>query len=415
MAGRGFGKTRIGAEEAWWYAQTNPGHRLAIVAPTQDDLRKVCLEGESGLLACCPPEVLLGGSIDDAYNSTSAVVRFANGSLITGYSAEKPNRLRGPQHHWAWCDELAGWEPLRMQETWDMLQFGLRLGDCPRALVTTTPKPYPLIYGLVKDARARVVSGSTYENLDNLAPTFRRKILAYEGTELGRQEIYAELVDLDSRAILKAGWWRLWPDIDPEGRAIYPDPVLAFASVDGAYTEKEENDATAVTVWYVFVDTYGRARVLLRYAWEDRLEFPDLIDRLKRTVRHFGLKRLVIEAKANGLSIIQELRRHQPDLIIHPWVPRGDKVARAHSVTPLLAQGLVSGAARIREGEVDPEFIGAVQQAIDACKVFPFAEHDDMADSVVQGLDFIQRQGFELFDVDAPPPPPIGAQGKAVL
>ncbi len=383
------------------------------MAPTQGDLRKVCLEGVSGLLACCPPEVLHGGSPETAYNSTLAIVRFANGSLIQGYSAEQPGRLRGPQHHFGWLDEIAGWEPGRLQETWDMFQFGLRLGIDPRCVVTTTPKPYPLIYELVGEPRTLVARESTYENRANLAAPFLKKLESYEGTELGRQEIHAELVELDARAILKAFWWRKWTEWTPEGEAVYPRrPALAFASIDGAYTAKHDNDETACSVWWVFVDPHGRTRILLRYAWKDRLEFPDLIDRLKETATNFGLSRVVIEAKGPGLSIAQELRRHRPEMTIHHYNPRGDKVARAHAVAPLLKQGLVFGACKRDPADPDhPEFIGPVQMAVNECRLFPFAEHDDMVDSVTQALDFIERQGFELFDVDAPAPPPLTAGG----
>lgn len=414
LCGRGFGKTRVAAEEAWWYAAhpDHAGHRVAVVSPTQGDLRKVMFEGESGLKARCPPEVLAGGSWDAAYNASGGELAFANGSLVQGFSAEKPGRLRGPQFHAAFCDEMAGWERLRLQETWDMLQFGLRLGERPRCFITTTPKPYPLLYELVKDASVRVVTGSTYENRANLAAPFFRTLTKYEGTELGRQEIHAELVDLDQRAILKAGWWRPWGDWTPDGEALYPArPALAFASVDAAYTEKTENDETAVTVWWVFVDPLGRTRVLLRYAWKDRLEFPALVDRIGETVRNFKLTRLLIEAKGPGLSIAQELRRHRPEVVVHHYNPRGDKIARAHAVSPLLKSGAVFGACKKPDPDGPAVWIEPVAMAIEECRLFPFAKHDDVPDSVAQALDFIERSGFELFEVDAPAPPPLSAGG----
>jgi predicted phage terminase large subunit-like protein len=409
MAGRGFGKTRIGAEETWWQAALNPDWRLAVVAPTQSDLRKVVFEGESGLLARIPKECLLGGTEEAAYNKSLAQLRLWNGSLITGYSAEQPGRLRGPQHHFAWCDELAAWAPAKMQETWDMMQFGLRLGDDPRVLVTTTPQPYELVYNLTKDPTTRLIRGSTYENAANLAATFLKKMQSYEGTELGRQELHAELVDLDSRAILKKGWWRPWDQHTPDGTGSYPGrPALAFASIDGAYTEDEQNDATACTVWFVYVDPLGNTRILCRYAWKERLEFPDLIERLKATVDNFKLGRILIEAKGPGLSLIQEIRRQRPEVVTHAWNPgRADKIARAHRVAPMLKDGMVFAASKIGEDGA-PAIIPAVQEAVDECSRFPFASHDDLTDSVTQALNFVREMGFELFEQDRPAAPPPG-------
>lgn len=410
LAGRGWGKTRVGAEDAWWFCASNPGVRYAVVAPTHNDLRLVCFEGQSGILGVVPPLCLEGGTIDSGYNRSLLQIRFANGSLIQGYSSEVPARLRGPQHHRAWCDELAAWE--KLQETWDMLGYGLRLGVNPQIVVTTTPKPQPLLYSLVKraeGARADVViaSGSTYENEANLAKPFLDRLREHEDTELGRQEIFAELVDLDARAILKRFWWRRWNEFGPDGQPDYPrDLLLAFASLDTAYTEKDENDPTACTVWHVYRDEHFRIRILLRYAWQERLEFPELITRIKETCDHFGLRRLVIEAKASGKSVAQELRRQRRDVSVFEWTPVGDKLARAHAVAPILKEGIVKVAAR--RGEAGPVLQPWAQMVIDQCAEFTGGSEDadDLVDTVSQALQFIRRSGVELFESDAPAPPP---------
>lgn len=188
LAGRGFGKTRTGAEWVWRMAKNMPGSRGALIGPTAADTRDVLVQGESGIIACAPP------AFRPVYEPSKRLLTYPNGSTQHLYSAAEPDRLRGPQHGYAWCDELAAWKDL--QYAWDMMQMGLRLGDHPRACVTTTPRPLPLIKALLKDPMTAVVRGSTYDNLHNLAPTFARAVVArYEGTTLGRQELDAEVLD----------------------------------------------------------------------------------------------------------------------------------------------------------------------------------------------------------------------------
>ena len=200
LAGRGFGKTRTGAEWCIEQALTRPGSRGALVAPTAGDCRDVMVEGESGITACAAPGLC-------TYEPSKRRITFSNGSMLTLYSADEPDRLRGPQHDYAWADELASWR--RLQMTWDMLQMTMRLGDHPRTCITTTPRPLPLIKQLVKDPRTAVVRGTTYDNLANLAPTFREAVVSrYEGTTLGRQELYADILEdmpgaLVARAIIE--------------------------------------------------------------------------------------------------------------------------------------------------------------------------------------------------------------------
>lgn len=187
MAGRGAGKTRAGAEDAWWYGYQNPGIRFAVVAPTSNDCRKTCFEGESGLLARVPQHLVA------SWNRGEMVLTLTNGSMYQGYSAEEPDRLRGPQHHRAWCDELAAWRYL--DDTLDNLLMGLRLGLMPRIVATSTPRPIARLKEIVADDTTWVDSVSTYANIQNLPRLFREKILKrYEGTRLGRQELHAEIL-----------------------------------------------------------------------------------------------------------------------------------------------------------------------------------------------------------------------------
>ena len=192
MAGRGAGKTRSGAEEMWWGAVWEP-QRIAVVGPTLADVRKTCFEGESGLLNVIPKSLIKG------FNRTSCEMWVHNvdgigESYFVGYSSEEPERLRGPQHHRAWCDEMAAWRYI--EETWDMLQFGLRLGDFPDVVVTTTPRPVGLVRKLLADPSTRISRESTFANEGNLPASFIKTVKEkYEGTRLGEQELHAKLLD----------------------------------------------------------------------------------------------------------------------------------------------------------------------------------------------------------------------------
>lgn len=202
LAGRGFGKTRTGAEWVNERVQLGLAKRIALVAPTAADVRKVMVEGESGLLAISPPWNR------PLFEPSKLQLTWPNGAIAQLFSAEEPERLRGPQCDTFWADELAAWK--KLQETWDMLQFGFRLGHDPRGVITTTPKPLPIVKDLVLDSRdlseekrnekwqgqTVVTRGSTYENKANLAPKFFQQIVTkYEGTRLGRQELNADILE----------------------------------------------------------------------------------------------------------------------------------------------------------------------------------------------------------------------------
>ena len=251
LAGRGYGKTRTGAEYSIEQARHFP--RGALIAPTAADARDIMVEGESGILACAP------ATFRPTYTKSLRKLEYPNGSIQMLYSADEPDRLRGPQHHYFWADELAAWRYL--QYAWDMLQMGMRLGQHPRGCITTTPRPLPLIKELLKNTRCAVVRGSTYENLDNLAETFRRTVLdRYEGTTLGRQELDAEVLEdlpgaLVARALIDRH--RVTP-------AEVPELVSIVVGMDPAGTGAGDETGLAVTGWgvdqhhYVLADVSGR-------------------------------------------------------------------------------------------------------------------------------------------------------------
>ena len=240
QAGRGFGKTLVGAIDVAEACLDYPGLRYGVVAPTLPDVRNVCLEGETGLLRILTdgtttlPGLGLVEDEDFKYNRTLLQVVFKNGSIVSTYSAEVPDRLRGPQHHRLWFDELASfsdaWKGDVLGTSFNNAMLGLRLTGkgATRFLVTTTPRPLKLMLEL--DERPEVITtrGSTYENLANLSPEFARAILQYEGTYLGRQELMGEIVTQHPDALWKLAWF------DPPDRrlALVPPMQRVIVGVD---------------------------------------------------------------------------------------------------------------------------------------------------------------------------------------
>jgi phage terminase large subunit-like protein len=186
MAGRGFGKTRCGAE--WVLERVAQGaRRIHLVGATAADVRDTMIEGESGILTVAPPH------LRPEYIPSKRLLRWANGARALCFSAEKPRQLRGPQCDTAWADEPCAWE---REDAWTQLMFGLRLWADPRCVVTTTPRPTKLVKAIIKAAGDTITRGSTYENAANLAEQYIAEIIApYEGTRLGLQEIHAAMLE----------------------------------------------------------------------------------------------------------------------------------------------------------------------------------------------------------------------------
>lgn len=195
LAGRGFGKSRTGAEKVIEWAGDDPHARIALVGRTAADVRDVMVEGESGILASSPPW------FRPKYEPSKRRLTWPNGAQATTYSADEPDALRGPQHSKAWGDEPAAW---KRADTHDQLMFGLRLGKLPQVVYTTTPRATKFIKGLVKQKTTHTTKGTTYENLANLAPTFQEQVIGrYEGTRLGRQELEGLILDDNEHALWK--------------------------------------------------------------------------------------------------------------------------------------------------------------------------------------------------------------------
>jgi len=322
LAGRGFGKTRTGAE--WVRAQVAAGYgRIALVAPTAADARDVMVEGESGMLAIAAP------SARPHYEPSKRRITWPNGAIAVTYSADEPDRLRGPQHDAAWCDEAAAW---RYPDAWDMLQMGMRLGNNPRTVVTTTPKPVRLIRDLIKAHDTVITRGSTFDNAPNLPKPFLDSIKRqYAGTRLGRQELYAELLEDTPGAL----WTRAM--IDDARVSTVPTMQRVVVAIDPAVTAHETSDETGMVVVGLGTDGHG-------YVLADRSlrASPDGWARAAvAAYTSWQADRIVAEANNGGDLVETVLRMVDPNVPYRAVRASRGKVSRAEPVAALYEQGRV--------------------------------------------------------------------------
>jgi phage terminase large subunit-like protein len=251
LCGRGFGKTRTAAEATRYVVETNQAGRIALIAPTAADTRDVMVEGESGLLNVFPR------ARRPLYEPSKRRVTFHNGAIATLYSAEEPERLRGPQHDFAWLDEPAAWRDL--DKAWLLLVPGLRLGDKPRAILTTTPRPLPLFNRLLEDERTVFTNGSTWENGANLPEqTLTLLRSTYEGTDLGLQELEGQLLGQNPGALWRKDW------LDTHRVAVAPELRRIIVAIDPSSSAKEEACEVGIVVCGLGVD--GKGYVLADYS-----------------------------------------------------------------------------------------------------------------------------------------------------
>ncbi|MDE2454398.1 MAG: DNA-packaging protein [Burkholderiales bacterium] len=328
LAGRGFGKTRTGAE--WVRQEVRASRYVNLIGATADDARDIMIEGESGILAICPkrerPE----------YKASQRKLLWPNGATSLIFTADEPERLRGKQHEKLWADELAAW---RYPEAWAQAKFGLRLGNQPRACITTTPKPSTLVRTLVADPATHVTRGTTYANRVNLAPAFFDQIIkTYEGTRLGRQELNAELLDDNPHAL----WNRA--QIDALRRpALTPGTRDEFlktqkrivVAIDPAVTSNPDSDETGIIV--AGRDREDHLNVLADLS---RIGTPEQWARAAVGAFHaWGADRLIAETN-NGGDMVEAVIRQVDRLVPYRKVTasRG-KTIRAEPVAALYEQG----------------------------------------------------------------------------
>ena len=422
--GRGSGKTRVGAEEVGFAAAVAGGNdRSLITSATAGDVRATCIEGDSGLLTVIP------GSLIKKHVRSLNEVHLNNGAYIGGIPASEPERFRGPQWHRAWCDEIAAWsnDGNDAEYAWDMMAMSVRLGKETFKIASSTPKPVPLIYRLVKEAagkgpRVTISTATTYDNIENLSDDFKDEILKYEGTQIGLQEIYAQVLDPESTGVVQRVWIKMWPADKP-----LPEFDMVVASLDTAYSEKSQdkhkkNDPSALSVWgcfrYKVVTPTGRTlmkpAMVLLYCWEKWLDFPSLIREIKalqrmrwgatdqtsmiqpafgsKTPEHVGRKidHIVIEGKASGKSVRQQLASEGIQTVeYNPG--RADKLTRLHLISPIVKDGFVW----VVESDRNPgknKFRSWAEPLVQQLCGYSGPDsiiHDDLLDTTTQALRFI--------------------------
>lgn len=321
LAGRGFGKTRSAAEAIRKWIVDGRYRRVALVGNTIQEAKEVMVEGESGLLSISPPEDGL------LYCSSRRLLKWSNGAIATLYGAENYEQLRGPQFDAAWIDEFAKF--MYPRETFEQLSFSLRLGEHPRVILTTTPRPLQFIKDLINRKDVVTVRGSSWENKENLSPTFQNQLEFLKGTRLEAQEIYAEIVE-DSQNTL----WS-WHDIEQcyhEAPHFLPHVVVA---VDPALTSF--GDETGIIV--AGMDGFGKAYVL------DDLSMSGSPEAWSKKVIEayykYHAKQIVIETNAGGELLINLLKSQDNCLLIKPVYAYKSKIMRAEPIVILYQKNMI--------------------------------------------------------------------------
>jgi len=346
LGGRGAGKTRAGSE--WVRAQVEGGRpgdpgqcsRVALIGETVDQAREIMIFGDSGILACSPPDRR------PEWQAARKRLVWPNGAVAQVFSASDPESLRGPQFDCAWCDELGKWR--RSDATWDMLQFALRLGDRPRQVVTTTPRNNATLAAILKRAGTVVTSAPTAANRMHLAKGFVEQITeSYGGSSLGRQELDGEFVTdvegaLWSRAMLEAAKAR--PPIEPDRIVVAVDPPVSSGSaadacgiiVAGVARTGEPKDWTAEVIADASIAGASPQ------GWGERAV---------AMYHKYGADRLVAEVNQGGNLIGTLLRSIDPMVPYRPLTARHGKSARAEPVAALYEQGRIGHRAAFPELE----------------------------------------------------------------
>ena len=313
LCGRGFGKTRTGTEWVKYIAETYPGSYIAVVGPTTQSVNRTLVEGETGLMNICDPNTV-------HHQKTKAQVRWNNGSVAMLYSAEKPDRLRGPNHHFALADEVVAW---KNPETWDMLKFTLRIGARPQTLVTTTPKPTDLVLkiiggednvGLVnsqdfiKLKNTIIVRGTTFENTALSQSALDDYLDLYKDTAMGEQELYAKLLINIQGALFKKKWihhFDAYHDFYETGiKKTEPVFVKTVVAVDPATTANSGSDQTAITVASKGED----GRYYIRHCEGHQLSPQKWAEEVVRVFKKFNADKIIAETNNGGDMVENTLR-----------------------------------------------------------------------------------------------------------
>jgi phage terminase large subunit-like protein len=325
LAGRGAGKTRAGAEAVRRWSNDFP--IVNLIGPTADDVRDVMVLGESGILNICRKDER------PRYLASAGRLEWPSGAVSLLFSAEEPDRLRGKQHMKLWCDELAAW---RRPEAFDQAMLGLRLGDRPQMIVTTTPRPTRIIKQLSADKDTIVTRGSTFDNRAHLARAFLERIAKrYEGRVIGRQELFAEIVEetpgsLWTRALIERQ--RVSPELAPQE---FPEVVVA---IDPPARSGAKSDECGLVVAGKASD--GRIYVLADLSSQG--DTPGAwAQRVGAAYRGFRANRVVAEINNGGEMVAEVLRQAEPHLPVHNVTATRGKFLRAEPIAAAYERGLV--------------------------------------------------------------------------
>lgn len=326
LAGRGWGKTRTGAQ---WVREAvqNGARRIALIGETASDTRDVMVEGVSGILS------VYNEAERPLYEPSKRRITWPNGAVAITFNATEPDQLRGPNFDLAWCDELAKWRYAR--ETWDQLSFGLRLGDHPRVLVTTTPRPVELVKAIVAgtEGKVTITRGTTMDNRSNLAAKFLEKIqLRYEGTRLGRQELRGEILGDIPNALWTYG------QIEAS-RVRQCDPLSrVVVAVDPAISNTEDSDEHGIIVAGV------NQKAQEAYVIEDGSMSGSPLDWARRAINLYDTHNadaIVIEVNQGGDMVAQTLRSVRNNVRIKEVRATRGKHVRAEPIASMYEQGRV--------------------------------------------------------------------------
>lgn len=338
LAGRGFGKTRTGAELVKWWIKQNQRY-VNIIGATRGDAIDVMIKGESGILNICnrwERPVFKNGEL-----------HWPNGAVTLVFSAEEPERLRGKQHSNLWCDEVASW---RYRDTWDQAMFGLRLGDNPQVVITTTPRPVELIKELVKDKRTIITRGSTYENASNLAVNFITDLMKkYEGTRLGRQELEAELLDKNENALFDLDNIEAHrvKRLNSDNERIDYQFTRIVVAIDPAVTSSEKSDHTGIVV-------AGKGYDGHYYIIDDLTMLGKPVEWAKKAINayhDYEADRIVAETNNGGDMIEMVLRNVDNNISYKKVTATRGKMVRAEPIANLYEQGKVHHIGMFKELE----------------------------------------------------------------
>lgn len=331
LGGRGSGKTRAGAEDMAWNGASRI-ERIAIIGPTLSDVRKTCFEGESGLLSVIPSGMIVN------YNRSSLEMWLTNGSYFVGYSSEEPERLRGPQHHRVWCEELCAWR--KRDATWDMMMFGLRLGSDPQIIITSTPKPSKLLREIVAENDTSMSRTSTFDNRANLPKKMLEKLTKkYDGTRLGRQELYAEIIDeaegaLWTLSMLESA--RFIPKVK-DGKVQLPEMKRVVVAVDPAITSNQDSSETGIIAAGIDFNDHG---VVIKDR-SGRYSPGVWAKKVVELYHEVGADRIVVEVNQGGDMVRHTINTEWPSAPITMVHASRGKAARAEPIAALYEQNRV--------------------------------------------------------------------------